>query len=62
MEWRDEGLIAGVGRYGEHSAIVVAMTREHGRHFGLVRGLPLGAHDCRVAAGQHGRPRLASAA
>ena len=38
MEWRDEGLIIGVRRHGEHSTIVEAMTREHGRHLGLVRG------------------------
>jgi DNA repair protein RecO (recombination protein O) len=38
MEWRDEGLVIGVRRHGEHSAIVEAMTRAHGRHLGLVRG------------------------
>ncbi len=38
MEWRDEGLVLGVRRHGEHSVIVEAMTREHGRHLGLVRG------------------------
>ncbi len=38
MEWRDEGLVIGVRRHGEHSVIVEAMTRAHGRHLGLVRG------------------------
>lgn len=38
MEWRDEGLVIGVRRHGEHSAVLEAMTRAHGRHFGLVRG------------------------
>lgn len=38
MEWRDEGIILGVRRHGETSAIVEAMTRQHGRHLGLVRG------------------------
>jgi len=38
MEWRDEGIIIGVRRHGETSAIVEAMTRGHGRHLGLVRG------------------------
>jgi DNA repair protein RecO (recombination protein O) len=38
MEWRDEGLIIGVKKYGETSVIVEAMTRAHGRHLGLVRG------------------------
>lgn len=37
MEWRDEGLVLGVRRHGEGGAIVEAMTRAHGRHFGLVR-------------------------
>ena len=38
MEWRDEGLIIGVRRHGEGSAVVEALTRAHGRHLGLVRG------------------------
>lgn len=38
MEWRDEGIILGVRRHGETSAIVETMTRGHGRHLGLVRG------------------------
>jgi DNA repair protein RecO (recombination protein O) len=38
MEWRDDGLILGTRKHGETSVIVEAMTRTHGRHFGLVRG------------------------
>jgi DNA repair protein RecO (recombination protein O) len=38
MEWRDDGLIIGTRNHGESSVIVEAMTREHGRHLGLVRG------------------------
>ncbi|MGH6857373.1 MAG: DNA repair protein RecO, partial [Methylocella sp.] len=38
MEWRDDGLIIGTRNHGETSVIVEAMTRAHGRHFGLVRG------------------------
>jgi DNA repair protein RecO (recombination protein O) len=38
MEWRDEGIVIGVKRHGESSAIVEALTRAHGRHLGLVRG------------------------
>src|SRR4051812_19240897 len=38
MEWTDEGIILGVRRHGESSAIVELMTRSHGRHLGLVRG------------------------
>ncbi|MGN8548241.1 DNA repair protein RecO [Bradyrhizobium sp. 13971] len=38
MEWSDEGIVLGVRRHGESSAIVELLTREHGRHLGLVRG------------------------
>lgn len=38
MEWTDEGIVMGVRRHGESSAIVELLTRNHGRHLGLVRG------------------------
>jgi DNA repair protein RecO (recombination protein O) len=38
MEWSDEGIILGVRRHGESSAIVELMTPSRGRHLGLVRG------------------------
>lgn len=38
MQWDDEGIVLGVKRHGEGGAIVELMTREHGRHLGLVRG------------------------
>lgn len=38
MEWIDEGIVLGVRRHGESSAIVELLTRSHGRHLGLVRG------------------------
>ncbi|MGL4440359.1 MAG: DNA repair protein RecO [Bosea sp. (in: a-proteobacteria)] len=38
MQWTDEAVILGARKHGESSMIVEAMTREHGRHFGLVRG------------------------
>lgn len=38
MQWTDEGIVLGVRRHGEASAILELMTREHGRHLGLVRG------------------------
>ena len=38
MEWTDEGIVLGVRRHGEASAIVELLTRAHGRHLGLVRG------------------------
>jgi len=38
MEWADEGVVLGVKRHGESSAILEAMTPRHGRHLGLVLG------------------------
>ena len=38
MEWQDDGLIIGVRKHGETSAIIELMTSNHGRHLGLVRG------------------------
>lgn len=38
MDWQDEGIILTVRPFGETSAIVDLMTRDHGRHSGLVRG------------------------
>jgi DNA repair protein RecO (recombination protein O) len=38
MRWSDEGIVLASKRHGEASAIVELMTREHGRHLGLVRG------------------------
>ncbi len=38
MEWTDEGIVLGTRRHGEANAILEVMTREHGRHLGMVRG------------------------
>jgi DNA repair protein RecO (recombination protein O) len=38
MEWTDDGIVLGVRRHGESSGVVEILTREHGRHLGLVRG------------------------
>jgi DNA repair protein RecO (recombination protein O) len=38
MHWSDEGIVLGAKRHGESNAILELMTREHGRHLGLVRG------------------------
>src|ERR1051325_1136166 len=38
MHWNDEGIVLGVRRHGEASAILEVMTVAHGRHLGLVRG------------------------
>jgi len=38
MDWTDEGLVLSARRHGENSLIVNLLTREQGRHAGLVRG------------------------
>jgi DNA repair protein RecO (recombination protein O) len=38
MQWTDEGIVLGARPHGETSTILELMTREHGRHHGLVRG------------------------
>lgn len=38
MQWSDEGIIIGVRAHGETAAIVDVLTRDHGRHAGLVHG------------------------
>jgi DNA repair protein RecO (recombination protein O) len=37
MQWQDEAIIIGVRRHGETSVVAELMTRERGRHLGLVR-------------------------
>ena len=38
MDWSDDAIVLGLRHHGEHSAILDALTREHGRHLGLIRG------------------------
>ena len=38
MQWQDQGIVLGIKRHGESNAIAEIMTRDHGRHLGLVRG------------------------
>jgi DNA repair protein RecO (recombination protein O) len=38
MDWIDEGLVLSARRHGENALIVSLLTRDHGRHAGLVRG------------------------
>jgi DNA repair protein RecO (recombination protein O) len=38
MDWSDDGIVLGLRHFGESSAILEALTREHGRHLGLLRG------------------------
>lgn len=38
IEWQDEGIVLSRKAHGEDAAILQLLTREHGRHAGLVRG------------------------
>ena len=38
MNWNDQGIVLSARPHGESSLIVHLLTREHGRHAGLVRG------------------------
>jgi DNA repair protein RecO (recombination protein O) len=38
MRWTDEGFVLSARRHGESGAVVHLLTRERGRHAGLVRG------------------------
>jgi DNA repair protein RecO (recombination protein O) len=38
LHWSDEGIVLGLRRQGESSVILELMTRDHGRHLGLVQG------------------------
>ena len=38
VEWTDSGIVLSARPYGETGLIADLLTREHGRHLGLVRG------------------------
>jgi DNA repair protein RecO (recombination protein O) len=38
MEWTDEAIVLGAKRHGDSHAVLSVLSREHGRHLGLVRG------------------------
>ena len=38
MEWSDDAIVLSVRPHGESGAILELLTRDHGRHSGLVRG------------------------
>lgn len=38
MEWTGDGIVVGARRHGESNAILELMTRDRGRHLGMVRG------------------------
>jgi DNA repair protein RecO (recombination protein O) len=39
MEWTDQAIVLASRRHGESSAVVQLLTRDHGRHAGLARGV-----------------------
>lgn len=60
MEWRDDGIVLSAKPYGETGTITVLMTREHGRHAGLVRGQKVRAQlQPGTFVSAHWRARLA---
>lgn len=38
MEWHDQGVILNTRKYGEYDAILDVLTRDHGRHSGILKG------------------------
>lgn len=38
LTWRDQGILLSARRHGENAAIIEVLTRDHGRHAGVVRG------------------------
>ena len=38
MNWVDDGIFLGGRKFGESSSIISVLTRENGRHLGLVHG------------------------
>lgn len=38
MEWTDEGIVLSTKLHGENNVVLEVLTKEHGRHSGLVRG------------------------
>ena len=38
MEWTDDAIVLSARPHGETSAVLEVLTRDHGRHLGLVRG------------------------
>src|SRR5262252_119930 len=38
MEWSDDAIVLSLRSHGESSGILEALTKDHGRHLGLVRG------------------------
>ncbi|MBV8653111.1 MAG: DNA repair protein RecO, partial [Alphaproteobacteria bacterium] len=63
MQWTDEAIILAGRPHGESALIVQLLTREHGRHAGLVRGARkargLGVYEIGNRVEAHWQARLA---
>ena len=55
MEWQDEAIVLSARRHGESGVIAALLTREHGRHMGMVRGGAGGAKRGVLQPGNHVR-------
>ncbi|MGI9523091.1 MAG: DNA repair protein RecO [Hyphomicrobiaceae bacterium] len=53
MEWKDEALVLSIRAHGETAAVVELLTRENGRHFGLVHGARSRRHRPTLQIGNH---------
>jgi DNA repair protein RecO (recombination protein O) len=62
VEWRDEGYVLAARRHGEGGLVLSLLTREHGRHAGLVKGgggrRAAGVYEPGNRIGAHWRARL----
>lgn len=53
MEWNDEAIVLAVRRHGETGALASLLTRDHGRHLGLVLGGGAKAGRAALQTGNH---------
>lgn len=55
MEWTDDAIVLSARPHGETSAIAMALTRDHGRHAGLLRGVRTRGRAAEIEPGTHVR-------
>lgn len=53
IEWQDDGIILRATPHGETAVVVSLLTREHGRHMGLVQGGQSKTRQAFLQPGQH---------
>lgn len=52
MDWQDQAILLKHRRHGEHDAILTALTKEHGRHLGVLKGGYSSKRRATIEAGQ----------